>query len=173
MEEDTNKELKGQDAEPGDGHQGEERMEECRDQEVLEEFGEEELAEENIEEHGEEEEALEEECLEFTAVAKERKIRKEVEIFVGGLDRDAVEEDMKKAFENIGEVVEVRLNKDPSTNKNKGYAFVKFATKEQASQALSDMKNPLICGKRCGTAPNEDNDTLFLGNICNTRTKEA
>ncbi|CAL5369107.1 unnamed protein product [Camellia sinensis] len=173
MEEDTNKELKGQDAEPGDAHQGEERMEECRDQEVLEEFGEEELAEENIEEHGEEEEALEEECMEFTAVAKERKIRKEVEIFVGGLDRDAVEEDVKKAFENIGEVVEVRLNKDPSTNKNKGYAFVKFATKEQASRALSEMKNPLIRGKRCGTAPNEDNDTLFLGNICNTWTKEA
>ncbi|CAL5409781.1 unnamed protein product [Camellia sinensis] len=156
MEEDTNKELKGQDAEPVDGYQGAERMEECRDQEVLEEF-----------------EALEEECLEFTAVAKERKIRKEVEIFVGGLDRDAVEEDVKKAFENIGEVVEVRLNKDPSTNKNKGYAFVKFATKEQASRALSEMKNPLIRGKQCGTAPNEDNDTLFLGNICNTWTKEA
>lgn len=30
-----------------------------------------------------------------------------------------------------------------------------------------------ICGKRCGTAPSEDNDTLFLGNVCNTWTKEA
>lgn len=30
-----------------------------------------------------------------------------------------------------------------------------------------------VRGKRCGTAPSEDNDTLFLGNICNTWTKEA
>ncbi|GKC50874.1 nucleotide-binding alpha-beta plait domain-containing protein, partial [Tanacetum coccineum] len=30
-----------------------------------------------------------------------------------------------------------------------------------------------IHGKRCGTAPSEDNDTLFLGNIYNTWTKAA
>lgn len=30
-----------------------------------------------------------------------------------------------------------------------------------------------INGKRCGIARSEDNDTLFLGNICNTWTKEA
>ncbi|KAA8547466.1 hypothetical protein F0562_003670 [Nyssa sinensis] len=174
MEEDINEELKGDAAEPeADEHHGEERMEEYGDQEVLEEFGEEELPGDDVPEHGEEAEALEEEQMELTAAAKELKIKKELEIFVGGLDRDAVEEDVKKAFEKIGEVVEVRLHKNPSTNKNKGYAFVKFATKEQASRALSEMKNPLIRGKRCGTAPSEDNDTLFLGNICNTWTKEA
>ncbi|PSS00493.1 Heterogeneous nuclear ribonucleoprotein like [Actinidia chinensis var. chinensis] len=172
LEEGTN-ESRGDDVQPEDEHHVQERMEESRDDEVLEEFGEEELAEDDMPEHGEEAEALEEEHMELTAAAKERKIRKELEIFVGGLDRDAVEEDVKKAFENIGEVVEVRLHKNTSTNKNKGYAFVKFATKDQASQALSEMKNPLIRGKRCGTAPSDDNDTLFLGNICNTWTKEA
>ncbi|KAK6922623.1 RNA recognition motif domain [Dillenia turbinata] len=118
-------------------------------------------------------EELEEERMEITTVANERKIKKELEIFVGGLDRDSTEEDVRKVFEHVGEVVEVRLNKNASTNKNKGYAFVRFATKEQASRALSEMKNPVIRGKRCGTSPNEDNDTLFLGNICNTWTKEA
>ncbi|KAK6924467.1 RNA recognition motif domain [Dillenia turbinata] len=118
-------------------------------------------------------EALEEERMEITAAANERKIKKELEIFVGGLDRDSTEEDVRKVFEHVGEVVEVRLNKNASTNKNKGYAFVRFATKEQASRALSEMKNPVIRGKRCGTSPNEDNDTLFLGNICNTWTREA
>ncbi|CAL5373344.1 unnamed protein product [Camellia sinensis] len=111
--------------------------------------------------------------MELTAAAKERKIRKELEIFVGGLDRDAVEEDVKKAFEKIGEVVEVRLHKNPLTDKNKGYAFVKFSTKEQVRRALSEMRTPIICGKQCGTAPSEDNDSLFLGNICNAWTKEA
>ncbi|XP_011622064.1 heterogeneous nuclear ribonucleoprotein Q [Amborella trichopoda] len=111
--------------------------------------------------------------IEMKEVMKERQLKKEQEIFVGGLDKDAVEDDLKKAFEKIGEVVEVRLLKNHITNKNKGFAFVKFATKEQASRAVSELKNPVIRGKRCGVAPSEDNDTLFLGNICNTWTKEA
>ncbi|KAK8936090.1 Polyadenylate-binding protein RBP47B [Platanthera zijinensis] len=115
----------------------------------------------------------EEEQIQLSDMAKERKIKKEHEIFVGGLDRDAVEEDLKKAFEKVGEVVEVRLHKDYATNKNKGFAFVKFSKKEQVARALEEMKNPLIRGKRCGIAPSEDNDTLFLGNICNTWTKDA
>ncbi|XP_027345260.1 nucleolin-like isoform X2 [Abrus precatorius] len=144
----------------------------------LGEQGTEELVEEDPEEDPEEpqeetEAALEEEHRELEAIAKQRKIRKEHEIFVGGLDRDATEEDLRKVFQRIGEIVEVRLHKNSSTNKNKGYAFVKFANKEHAKKALSEMKNPVIHGKRCGTAPSEDNDTLFLGNICNTWTKEA
>ncbi|KAL3527193.1 hypothetical protein ACH5RR_011849 [Cinchona calisaya] len=136
------------------------------DEPSKEEFGEDEMQEQS-------KEVLEEERAELHDAAKERKLRKELEIFVGGLDRDVVEEDLKKVFQHAGEVVDVRLHKDPSTNKNKGYAFVRFATKEQANRALSEMKNPVIRGKRCGTAPSEDNDTLFVGNICNTWTKEA
>ncbi|KAK9285136.1 hypothetical protein L1049_024321 [Liquidambar formosana] len=172
MEEGPEEDMVGGDAKPGgDEYQGDEVMEEFDDQEDHEEPEEEEL---DVGEPAEETETLEdEEQRELTAIAKERKIKKEHEIFVGGLDRDAVEEDVKKVFEKIGEIVEVRLHKNPLTNKNKGYAFVKFANKEHASRALSEMKNPLINGKRCGTAPSEDNDTLFLGNICNTWTKEA
>ena len=79
------------------------------------------------------------------AIANQRKIKKEHEIFVGGLDRDATEEDLRKVFQRIGEIVEVRLHKNSSTNKNKGYAFVKFANKENAKNALSEMKNPVVC----------------------------
>lgn len=141
------------------------------DQEIHDELGQEEFAEDD--KMGQGEEALEEERAELNAAAKERKLRKEHEIFVGGLDRDVIEEDLKRVFKYAGEVVDVRLHKDPSTNKNKGYAFVRFSTKEEANRALSEMKNPVIRGKRCGTAPSEDNDTLFVGNICNTWTKEA
>lgn len=91
----------------------------------------------------EEKEVLEEEHRELTAIANERKISKEHEIFVGGLDKDTVEDDVKRVFESIGEVVEVRLHKN-SSNKNKCYAFVKFANKEHASQALAEMKNPVV-----------------------------
>lgn len=149
-----------------------EGIEDYGDEERFVEPGDEDLQEDDEPEIGDEMKPEEEHKL-FAAAAKERKVKKELEIFVGGLDREVVEDDVKTAFEKVGEVVEVRLLKDPSTNKNRGFAFVRFATKDQAKRALSEMKNPVICGKRCGTAPNEDNDTLFLGNVCNTWTKEA
>ncbi|XP_056169644.1 uncharacterized protein LOC115684686 isoform X2 [Syzygium oleosum] len=143
-----------------------EGMEEYGDRLDFGEPGEEGIGEDDGDEPAEEADTLEVEHKELSAIAKEQKIKKEHEIFVGGLDRDAVEEDVRRVFERIGEIIEIRLHKDFSTNKNKGYAFVKFANKEHAKRAL-------IRGKRCGTAPSEDNDILFLGNICNTWTKEA
>ncbi|XVF59745.1 hypothetical protein PTKIN_Ptkin07bG0300700 [Pterospermum kingtungense] len=170
---DLNEKGSSEDELHGDRYGGIDELEEYGDRVDFGDHDDEDLADDDVEEPTEETEALEEERKELTAIAKERKIKKEHEIFVGGLDRDAVEEDVREVFEKIGEVVEVRLHKNPVTNKNKGYAFVKFANKEHAMRALLEMKNPVICGKRCGTAPSEDNDTLFLGNICNTWTKEA
>nr|XP_018625788.1 nucleolin-like isoform X7 [Nicotiana tomentosiformis] len=166
MEEDTDKKMKGKDISVDEA--GEDKIEAFADQENGEEF-----VEDGVPEHCEEAETLDDERAQLAAHAKERMKRKELEVFVGGLDRDAVEEDLKRVFQHVGEVIDVRMHREVSTNKNKGYAFVKFATKEQASRALSEMRNPVIRGKRCGTAPSEDNDTLFLGNICNTWTKEA
>ncbi|KAF3639555.1 putative peptidyl-prolyl cis-trans isomerase Pin1-like [Capsicum annuum] len=166
MEEDTDRKMKGKYISLDEA--GEDKIEAFADQENDEEY-----VEDDEPEHCEEAETLEDERAQLNALTKERKKRKELEVFVGGLDRDAVEEDLKRAFQHVGEVIDVRMNKELSTNKNKGYAFVKFATKEQVSRALAEMRNPVIRGKRCGTSPSEDNDTLFLGNICNTWTKEA
>ena len=96
---------------------------------------------------GEEDRARAEEEDERTVMsdmAKNRQLKKELEIFVGGLDRDAVEEDIRKVFGQVGDVVDVRLHKDFSTNRNKGFAFVKFASKEQVARALAEMKNPMV-----------------------------
>lgn len=166
MEEDTDRKMKGKDISLDEA--GEDKIEDFADEENGEEF-----VEDDVPEHCEEAETLEDERAQLNALAKERKKRRELEVFVGGLDRDAVEEDLKRVFQHVGEVVDVRMHRELSTNKNKGYAFVKFATKEQVSRALAEMRNPVIRGKRCGTSPSEDNDTLFLGNICNTWTKEA
>lgn len=75
---------------------------------------------------------------------KERRKRKEFEVFVGGLDKDATEEDLKKVFGEVGEVTEVRLLVNPQTKKNKGFAFLRFATAEQAKRAVTELKNPLV-----------------------------
>lgn len=137
--------------------------------------GDEEHAEEAQEElaDGEHEELADREDEEHHEGVKERRKRKEFEVFVGGLDKDASEDDLKKAFSAVGEITEVRLMMNPLTKKNKGFAFLRFATVDQAKRAVKEMKNPVVNGKQCGVTPSQDSDTLFLGNICKTWTKEA
>ncbi|XP_050282552.1 uncharacterized protein LOC126723269 isoform X1 [Quercus robur] len=110
---------------------------------------------------------------EHNEVVKERRKRKEFEVFVGGLDKDASEDDLRKVFGTVGEVTEVRLMMNPQTKKNKGFAFLRYASVEQAKRAVVELKHPVINGKQCGVTPSQDSDTLFLGNICKTWTKEA
>ncbi|MQL90055.1 hypothetical protein Taro_022644 [Colocasia esculenta] len=69
----------------------------------------------------------------------ERQKRRKTEIFIGGLDREAKEVDIRKVFEKVGEVVEVRMMIDKKTGKNKGYAFLRYATPAQAKQAVIEF----------------------------------
>ncbi|KAL9150294.1 hypothetical protein ABFS82_12G159500 [Erythranthe guttata] len=97
--------------------------------------------------------------------ALERKKRRKTEIFVGGLDNDAKESDVRKGFEEAGGIAEVRLVMDGKSGKNRGYAFVQFATAADAKNALAKCSKVEICGKVCNAAPVGGNDTIFLGNI--------
>ncbi|KAF9624862.1 hypothetical protein IFM89_015416 [Coptis chinensis] len=173
-----------EDEEPREEGDGDEEGSEERDvgdleegviaEEEMEDIGEE-IEGVGGEEHAEEEheEMADREHQEHHELVKERRKRKEFEVFVGGLDKDASEDDLKKVFSVIGEVVEVRLMMNPLTKKNKGFAFLRFATVEQARRAVKDLRNPVVNGKQCGVTPSQDSDTLFLGNICKTWTKEA
>ncbi|KAL5216793.1 hypothetical protein ABZP36_008194 [Zizania latifolia] len=119
-----------------------------------------------------EEHTMDVEDEEHHEMVKEHCKWKEFEVFVGGLDKDATESDLRKVFGEVGKITEVRLMMNPVTKKNKGFAFLRYATVEQARRAVSELKNPLVRGKQCGVAPSHDNDTLFVGNICKTWTKE-
>jgi RNA recognition motif-containing protein len=77
-------------------------------------------------------------------MVKEHRKRKEFEVFVGGLDKDATESDLRKVFSEVGEITEVRLMMNPATKKNKGFAFLRYANVEQARRAVAELKNPLV-----------------------------
>ncbi|XP_077212923.1 uncharacterized protein LOC143848035 [Tasmannia lanceolata] len=159
----------------GNGGQDEEQQEDVEgeeeeDNEVREEGDMIEDVEMEVEE---EDELVDGEHEEQHNFARERRKRKEFEIFVGGLDRYVTEEDLRKVFSEVGEIVEVRLMKNPLTQKNKGFGFLRFATIEQARRAVNELKHPTINGKQCGVSPSQDSDTLFVGNICKTWTKEV
>uniref|UniRef100_A0A0C9RL19 TSA: Wollemia nobilis Ref_Wollemi_Transcript_12905_2951 transcribed RNA sequence n=1 Tax=Wollemia nobilis TaxID=56998 RepID=A0A0C9RL19_9CONI len=103
----------------------------------------------------------------------ERRQRKKLEVFVGGLEKSATEEDLRNAFKEVGEITEIRLMKDlQQTGKNKGYAFVRYATAVEAKRAVTELANVKIRGKKCGVVPLEENDTIFLGNIDKTWKKD-
>ncbi|KAG1368691.1 putative RNA-binding protein 47 [Cocos nucifera] len=102
----------------------------------------------------------------------ERQRRRKTEIFIGGLDRDAKEEDIRKVFGKVGEIVEVRMMMDGQTGKNKGYCFLRYREAAQAKKAVAEFAKVEICGKLCGAAALEGNDTIFLGNIDKKWKKE-
>ncbi|KAL0907873.1 hypothetical protein M5K25_022322 [Dendrobium thyrsiflorum] len=166
-----------------DGQEVDEGEEEVEEGDVVEEEegdvvveeiedGGEDVEDEEDQENIEEEHEVDGEEEEHHELVKERRKRKEFEVFVGGLDKDATEDDLRKVFNEVGEITEVRLLMNPHTKKNKGFAFLRFATVDQAKRAVAELKNPVINGKQCGVAQSQDSDTLFLGNICKTWTKE-
>lgn len=140
---------------------------------MMEDEVEEEEEEEQVVEDDVRDELVEEYEEEHHDVVKERRKRKEFEVFVGGLDRDANEDDLREVFSQVGQITEVRLLRNQVTNKNKGFAFLRFATIEQARRAIHELKHPMVNGKQCGVAPSQDSDTLFVGNICKTWTKDV
>ncbi|XVF50686.1 hypothetical protein PTKIN_Ptkin04bG0122100 [Pterospermum kingtungense] len=71
----------------------------------------------------------------------EQKKEKQLEIHVGGLHKDTVEQDLFEIFGKFGEVQTARIVRLPTTNKSKGFAFIQYATIEQAKKVLSNLKD--------------------------------
>ncbi|XP_055809401.1 uncharacterized protein LOC129877890 isoform X2 [Solanum dulcamara] len=97
--------------------------------------------------------------------ALERKKRRRTEIFIGGLDKESKEEDIRRIFGEVGEVVDVRLLINRETGKNKGFAFLRYASAADAKKAVERYSKVEISGKQCGVSLVEGNDTIYLGNI--------
>ncbi|XP_022736270.1 uncharacterized protein LOC111289463 isoform X2 [Durio zibethinus] len=103
----------------------------------------------------------------------EPKKEKQLEIHVGGLHKDTVEQDLFEIFGKFGKVQIARIVRHPITNKSKGFAFIQFATVEQTKKVLSDYKDGIeVRGRHAKLSISRDRDILYLGNICKTWTKE-
>ncbi|KAG6499057.1 hypothetical protein ZIOFF_038813 [Zingiber officinale] len=103
------------------------------------------------------------------AVRKDKNFR----IFIGGLDKGAVEEDIVNVFGMFGEIQSIRIAKYAVTQKSKGFAFIQYAKIDDARKVLSELKDGAeVKGKRVGVSASQDNNCLYLGNICKTWTKE-
>ena len=60
-------------------------------------------------------------------------------IYVGNLGFDVTESVLREAFEQFGQVAEVRLIMDKYTGKTKGFGFIEMPEKEEAEKAIAEM----------------------------------
>lgn len=68
-------------------------------------------------------------------------------LYVGGLPDDVDIKLLKSMFSAFGDVVDINLPMDYTTNKHKGYAFVEYQWPEDAADAIDNMDNSEILGK--------------------------
>jgi len=70
-----------------------------------------------------------------------------MKIFVGGLSRDATEEDVRSAFAAHGKVTSVAVLKDKFTGEPRGFGFVEMESKAEAEAAINALNGTELKGR--------------------------
>jgi cold-inducible RNA-binding protein len=68
-------------------------------------------------------------------------------LFVGNLSFNTTENDLQEAFAAHGTVVEANLMMDRMSGRSRGFAFVTYATPEEAQKAISAMNGAQLDGR--------------------------
>ena len=69
-------------------------------------------------------------------------------LFVGNLSFQTGENDLQDYFAQAGAVTSVNLMMDKMTGKSRGFAFVEFATPEDANKAVEQFHNKEFQGRQ-------------------------
>jgi RNA recognition motif-containing protein len=68
-------------------------------------------------------------------------------LYVGNIPFQAEEEDLKKFFSTIGEVVSVKIIVDLQTGHSRGFGFVEMASEEEAKKAIAELSGTAFMEK--------------------------
>ncbi|VVC93386.1 unnamed protein product [Leptidea sinapis] len=94
------------------------------------------------------------------------------EVFIGKLPRDIFEDELVPLFSKVGTIYELRLMMDFSGS-NRGYAFVTYTTKAEATAAVCMLDGYEIRPKRnIGVVRSVDNRRLYIGNLPKYKTRD-
>ena len=69
-------------------------------------------------------------------------------LFVGNLSYQTMENDLQEYFSQAGAVTSVNLMLDKVTGKSRGFAFIEFATPEEANKAVEQFHNQEFQGRQ-------------------------
>jgi len=70
-----------------------------------------------------------------------------MDIYVGNLSYDATEEDLKKMFEEFGEIESVKIITDRYSGRSKGFGFVGMPNDEEAKAAIDALNGKEMMGR--------------------------
>src|SRR5512138_2988818 len=88
-------------------------------------------------------------------------------LFVGNLSYQTMENDLQDYFSQAGVVTSVNLMMDKVTGKSRGFAFVEFATAEEAAKAVEQFHNKEFQGRALTVnvaRPREERAPRWSGN---------
>ena len=68
-------------------------------------------------------------------------------IYVGNLPYNVVEEDLREIFEEYGEVSSVKIISDKLTGRSKGFGFVEMDVDQEAKKAIAELNNAELSGR--------------------------
>jgi cold-inducible RNA-binding protein len=68
-------------------------------------------------------------------------------IYVGNLSYDLSEEDLKKAFEEFGQVESAKIISDMYSGRSKGFGFVEMSNEAEAQSAIDGLNGKDLKGR--------------------------
>ncbi|MBA7695325.1 hypothetical protein ES703_103949 [subsurface metagenome] len=68
-------------------------------------------------------------------------------VYVGNMNFDTQEDDLRTLFAAYGEVESVNIISDRYTGKSRGFGFIEMANDEQASSAIAGLNNTEVNGR--------------------------
>lgn len=68
-------------------------------------------------------------------------------LFVGSLSYQATDDDLKAAFDEVGQVVSAKVITDRETGRSKGFGFVEMSTEEEAKEAVKKLNGKEVAGR--------------------------
>ena len=60
-------------------------------------------------------------------------------LYVGNLDYDTTEDELRQAFSAYGQISSVKIIKDRDTFRSRGFGFVEIPNKTQAMEAIEEL----------------------------------
>jgi len=68
-------------------------------------------------------------------------------IYAGNSSHDVTEEDLRQAFEALGQVESVNIIKDRFSGESRGFGFVEMPSKQEALTAIKDAEGKDLNGR--------------------------
>jgi len=71
-----------------------------------------------------------------------------MKLFVGNIPYSMSESELRELFEKVGELESCKLIMDRETGRSKGFGFVEYKTEEDASEAMEQLNEADVQGKK-------------------------